>query len=268
VSFAETDGGSLYYETHGEGEPVLIHPGFGSTVELFFAITPALAQRYRVIAFDPRGSGRSTTEAPSGGSSMAAFADDAARVLDAAGADSAFVLGTSFGGMVVQHLALQYPERVRKLVLACTTPGGAHHVLPPPASMATFMAASAIEDPAAAARSTFPLHYSEAYAREHGAEIEARSLANAHLRSTAEGRSVQLTAVQAHDTYDRLPEIRMPVMVAHGGEDGIVPFANAKVLAERIPNARLCVYEGAKHIFFVERADELNRDMIAFFEES
>jgi pimeloyl-ACP methyl ester carboxylesterase len=142
VPFAETDDGRLYYETHGDGEPVLIHPGYGSTVELFFAITPVLAERYRVIVFDPRGSGRSTTEAPAGGSSMAAFANDAARVLDAAGEASAFVLGTSFGGMVVQHLALQYPERVRKLVLACTTPGGPHHVLPPPASMATFMAAS------------------------------------------------------------------------------------------------------------------------------
>ena len=114
---ADADGARLYYEVHGDGEPLLIHPGFGSTTALFFANTPALAAHFRVIIFDPRGSGRSDSAAPPS-PTMALFADDAVAVLRAAGAQRAHVFGTSFGGMVAQHIALLHPDRVRGLVAA------------------------------------------------------------------------------------------------------------------------------------------------------
>src|SRR5438552_22813 len=88
--------------------------------------------------------------------------------------------------------------------------------------------------------------------------------ATSSMRSTPEGRAGQLAAVQEHDTYDRLPEIKAPTLVAHGEEDGIIPVQNGRILAERIPNARLVIYPGAKHIFFVECAAELNAEVAAF----
>ncbi len=268
MPFAEAAGARLYYEVHGEGQPLLLIPGFGSTVEIYVANTPALSERFRVIVFDPRGSGRSDVPEPATAYSMPQFAEDCTVVLDAASADSAHVFGTSFGGMVAQHLALLYPERVRRLVLGCTTPGGSIHVSPPPEQIATFLAASGIADPAAAVRSTYPLHYSDAYIAGHDDEIVARSLKNAHLRSTPEGRAGQLNAVAGHDTWERLPELRTPVLVAHGAEDGVVPVQNGRNLAAQIPGARLKIYPGAKHIFFIECADELNDGISAFLTEN
>lgn len=268
MPFAEASGARLHYEVHGDGQPLLLIPGFGSTIEIYVANLPTLSERFRVIVFDPRGSGRSDVPQPATSYSMAQFAEDCTMVLDAAGAGAAHVFGTSFGGMVAQHLALLYPERVRRLVLGCTTPGGSMHVTPPPEQMATFLAASGIADPAEAVRSTYPLHYSDEYIAGHDAELAARAVRNAHLRSTPEGRAGQLYAVSGHDTWERLPELRAPVFVAHGEEDGVVPVQNARNLASQIPGARLKVYPHAKHIFFIECADELNDDITAFLTEN
>jgi pimeloyl-ACP methyl ester carboxylesterase len=268
MAFAEADDRvKLYWEEHvphggGAGASLLMIPGFGCSVEIYGSNTPAFAERFRTIVFDPRGAGRS--DSPESGYTMQRYADDCAAVLDAAGCDAAHVFGTSFGGMVALNFALAHPQRVRGLVLACTTPGGSAHVLPPPENLATFMAASLVEDPVESTRMRYPLHYSDDYVRDHDAEIIARSVATAHMRPTDAGRAGQLAAVQSHDVAARLHEIASPSFVAHGSDDGVIPAANADVLAEGIPGASLKIYDGARHIFFVERADEFNADVIAF----
>ncbi|HEY8173040.1 MAG TPA: alpha/beta hydrolase [Dehalococcoidia bacterium] len=266
MPFVEASGAKIYYELHGEGPPLLLVPGFGCTVEIYFAQTPVLSMHFRTIVFDPRGAGRSDT--PADGYSMQVYADDCVAVLHDAGFDSAHVLGTSFGGMVAQNLAVRHPDAVRRLILGCTTPGGAHHVLPPPENLATFLAALDVDDPAAATRMRYPLHYSDTYIAQHDDEIVARSIDTAALRSSPVGLAGQLAAVNGHDTFDGLPSIPAPTLVTHGDLDGVVPVENGRILARRIPNARLVLYEGAKHMFFVERAAEFNRDIIEFLEEN
>lgn len=199
---------------------------------------------------------------------MQAFADDCAAVLDAAGMESAHVLGVSFGGMIAQHLALRHPGRVRRLVLGCTTPGGAQHVLPPAEALELFLGSMEIEDQVVSMRARYPLHYSDAYTAKHDAALAAQARSTAHLRSSPEGRAGHLAAVQTHDTWDALPSIAAPTLVAHGAQDGVVPAENGRNLARRIPNARLKLYPQAKHIFFVECADEFNADVIEFLGES
>jgi pimeloyl-ACP methyl ester carboxylesterase len=262
VPFADAHGVRLYYEVHGQGEPLLLHPGFGSTVPVYWANTAALARHFQVIVFDPRGSGRSGV--PEGACTMQDFANDAAALLDAAGVESAHVFGTSFGGMVAQHLAIEHPRRVRRLVLGCTTAGGTRHVLPPGDNVVRFLGAAENPDPVAAVRATYFMHYSDEYAASHDAEIVARSLANEHLRSTPQGRAGQLAAVQGHDTHDRLREIAAPTLVLHGAGDGMVPVENGRMLAAAIPNARLIIYQRGRHIFFAECAAQLNADIVAF----
>lgn len=262
MPIASADGVHLYYEAHGAGEPLLLIPGFGCSIEIYCANAPALIERFRVISFDPRGAGRS--DAPADGYTMQAYADDCIAVLGAEGVDAAHVLGTSFGGMVAQNLALLHPLNVRRLVLGCTTPGGAVHVLPPGENLALFIAAGEVEDPAEATRMRYPMHYSDAYIAAHDEDIVGRSIATAHMRPPPEGRIGQLAAVATHDVYDRLHEIAAPTLVAHGDEDGVIPVENARNLASRIPDAQLKIYEGAKHIYFIERAAEFNADVIAF----
>lgn len=263
MPFADIPGARLYYETHGHGEPLLLHPGFGATVEVYWANIPALAERFRVIVFDPRGAGRTDAE-PLTAPTMADFARDAAALLDALGIEAAHALGTSFGGMVVQHLALDHPQRVRRLVLGCTTAGGATHILPDAADLARFMASAEIADPVEALRNNYPVNYSDAYAARHDAELVDRALTNAGLRSTPDGRAQQIAAIQAHDTSARIGEVRHPAFVAHGDDDRVVPAANGRFLAELLPHATLRRYPGARHIFFVERAAEFNIDVITF----
>lgn len=265
---AETRGdhaARIYYESLGSGPPLLLISGFGSNATVYWANIPRLSERFRVIAMDPRGSGRS--DVTPGPYTMPLLADDCVAVLDACGVRAAHVLGTSMGGMIAQHLALEHPNRVRGLVLACTTPGGMHHVLPPPEHLAVFIAAAEIADAAAAVRATYPLHYSDAYAAAHDAEIVARSRASEQLRSTPTGRAAQLAAVQAHDTFDLLPAVTAPTLVVHGERDGIVPVANGRMIAARIPGAGLRTWPDGRHLFFVEFADELNEAIISFLEE-
>ena len=211
---------------------------------------------------DRRGAGRS--DSPPDGYTMERYAADCAAVLDAAGCGAAHVFGTSFGGMVAMHFALLYPSRTRGLVLACTTPGGDAHVPPAAENIVRFMAASQVADPVESTRMRYPLHYSDAYAADHDAEIIARSLATAHMRPTEAGRAGQLAAVQAHDVSSRLHEIAAPTFVAHGSDDGVIPAANGRLLAAAIPGATLHIYEGARHVFFIERAAEFNADVIDF----
>jgi pimeloyl-ACP methyl ester carboxylesterase len=263
VPFADIPGARLYYEVHGEGTPLLLHPGFGCTVEVYWANTGPLAQHFQVIVFDPRGAGRSST-GDAAATTAKTYADDAAALLDVLGVAQAHVVGMSFGGMMAQHIALEHPRRVRRLVLACTTAGGAGHVPPPEANMAKFMAASEITDPAAAVRSTYFLNYSDAYVGEHDAEIVARALRNQGLRSNPAGLAVQMAAVQSHDTIGRLGEIAAPTLVLHGTDDGTVPVENGRALAAAIPGARLIEYPGGRHLFFVECAERMNADIVAF----
>ncbi len=262
MPYASIPSGNLYYETHGEGDPLLLHPGFGCTVEIYWRNTQPLAERFQVIVFDPRGAGRSDDGPPT--MTMSDFSGDAAALLDALGIESAHVFGTSFGGMVAQHIALEHPGRVRRLVLACTTPGGEAHVLPPAENMLRFMAASEITDPVEAMRSTYFLNYSDEFVAGHDALLAERALANQHLRSTPEGRAGQLNAVQNHDATARLREIAHPTLVAHGTEDGTVPVDNGRTLSARIPNAELRLYPRGRHLFFTECAEALNRDITQF----
>ena len=122
----QLNGVRLYYETSGDGDPLLLVPGFSNGLWIWFKQVEELARRFRVVAFDPRGVARS------GGRdepfTIADLADDVAALLDALDVESAHVLGASFGGFVAQEFALRYPARTRSLVLACTSYGGAGHV--------------------------------------------------------------------------------------------------------------------------------------------
>jgi pimeloyl-ACP methyl ester carboxylesterase len=260
VPLVDAAGARIHYQTHGDGEPLLLIPGFSCSASIYSSNVPALAERFRVIVPDPRGAGRS--DAPPGPYTMAQIADDLALVLYDAGVESAHVLGTSFGGMVAQHLALRHPSRVRRLVLGCTTPGAPAHVPPPAENMATFMAAAVEPEVAKAVRMRQPLQYTDAYFEQHAGAIIGRACAEPP--QSPDGRLGQTAAAAAHDAADALHRIAAPTLVAHGDDDGVVPVANAHTIAARIPGARLQIYEGARHLFFIERAAEFNADVLDF----
>src|ERR1700730_7092607 len=155
MPFVENQGVKIYWEEQGQGAPILLIMGLGWTSDLWFRSRPALAKRYRTILFDNRGVGRS--DVPPGPYSIAQMASDAAAVLDAARVDSAHIFGVSMGGMIAQEFALQYPNKVRSLILGCTAPGGPQAVRAEQEALQVLMTRG--QDPEAFAKVIGPFIY-------------------------------------------------------------------------------------------------------------
>jgi len=116
------NGVRLEYDLQGIGDPLVLIHGAQGDRSMFAGIAPKFAAQYRVLTFDQRGSGLS--EKPDMEYSMAMLADDTAALMDQVGFSSAHIIGVSMGGMIAQELVLRHPQKVRRLVLGCTTPGG------------------------------------------------------------------------------------------------------------------------------------------------
>jgi 3-oxoadipate enol-lactonase len=134
VPHIKANGINIYYESHGEGEPLFLIAGLGATHHLWELQVPSFARWYRVVAFDNRGSGE--TDKPTEPYSIAFFADDTAALMDALGIPMAHVYGQSMGGLIAQEFALRHAQRLHGLVLGCTTFGGPNSVPPSPQAAA------------------------------------------------------------------------------------------------------------------------------------
>lgn len=268
MSTVTSDGIELYYEDHGDrtAEPVLLIMGFIMNAGAWAPQIEALAPRYHVIAFDNRGSGRSAQ--PPGPYNMREFVADTAAVLDAAGADSAHIIGVSMGGMIAQQFTLAHPDRVRSLILMATTPGGPHSygydTMRTNAreldDIATIEDAMGGERLGEFARQLF----TEEFLAAPGAGFAQMVGSTMQHPSTLDGMRGQMAAIVGHDVYDRLPEIHIPTLVLSGSDDVMVDARNAPLLAQRIPGAELREFPGLRHGFAVERPDEINPVILEF----
>ncbi len=241
----------LYYQLQGAGPRLLFIPGSGGDLRAQpnpFHWPPA--RHFQMLSYDQRGLGRS--DKPPGPYTMAQYADDAAGLLEAVGWSRALVAGYSFGGMVAQELALRHPERVERLVLISTTAGGAGGSSYPLHRLAH------LSLPARARRLArlSDLRRHPAWQQTHPAQFEeicrqwlAELSPGADEPGRAQGLRWQLEARRHHDTWERLPSLRIPTLVCAGCYDGIAPPQAQQALARRIPGARLAWFEGG-HRFF------------------
>jgi 3-oxoadipate enol-lactonase len=251
MPFARNAGVKLHWESVGEGPAVLLIAGQGMTLDAWWATIPVLARSFRVIAFDNRDTGRSSRlPFPY---SVAQMARDAVAVLDAAGAQRAHVYGISLGSLVAQEVALRHPDRVQALVLGASSAGGFAAYKPSPSSFAqTFLVRAGAMGPEEAQWAAVPYTYAEKTRQSHPERI----LADIAHRVTSPPEPLaylhQATAVAAHDAYERLNRMAAPTLVVHGEQDVFVPPANALVLAERIPGAKLRLWPDAAHMFTID----------------
>ncbi len=253
---------SLQYELAGEGPPLLVVNGTGSDLRQRPSLLESpLVRHFTVLAYDHRGLGRSRAADPARQPLMADFARDALRLCDHLRWGQMLLLGISFGGMVAQEIALAAGDRVRRLVLACTSPGGAERASAP---LHEVYGLPLAERANRIALDTDLRASSDDRRREVLVKI-ITTAGEAEDPATLPGLRKQLEARRLHDTWERLPSLRIPTLVAAGRYDGIAPLANAEALASRIPGATLRVFEGG-HVFMLEDREAWPA-MIAFLNE-
>lgn len=237
---------SLHYEQTGaRGPNVLFVMGLGMQGRVWGPQIEDLTADHRVVSFDNRGIGQS--ERLRGRPTVADFADDAARVADAAGFASFHLVGVSLGGMIAQELALRAPRRVRSLVLIATHPGGPLGLVPLPRGLAAF-ARSLVGPRDGRLRAMQDLLYPpEFLATVDKAKLDARMKLQVGDRAAPRTLAAQLFAVMRHDTRRRLGQISAPTLVIRPDKDILVRPTHSDRLARGIPRARLVSVPDAGH---------------------
>jgi pimeloyl-ACP methyl ester carboxylesterase len=250
VPTANLNGVDVYYERSGSGPPLLFFNGSGATLTSSAPLIDRFRQQFDVLAHDQRGLGR--TAAPSGPFTMADYAADGAALLDHVGWERCAVVGVSFGGMVAQEFAVTWPERVVRLALVCTSPGGPGRSSYPLHELAELPP----EEQAAIGLTILDTRFTGDWLATHPDDM-AMVLGRAQLArgpkdpDQRRGELEQLGARRHHDVWDRLPAITCPTLVAGGRYDGIAPPANSEAIASRVAGAELRFYEGG-HLFVLQ----------------
>jgi 3-oxoadipate enol-lactonase len=259
------NGIDIHYERSGPGDGrprLLFLNGSGATIASSGLILGPFRERFDLVVHDQRGLGR--TGVPDAEPTMADYAADAAAVLDEVGWPTARVFGISFGGMVAQELAVTSPERIERLVLMCTSPGGEGGSSYPLHELRTLPA----EEQARLGPRLVDTRFTPEWLAGHPSDralLGHRADATEGPAEAARGAALQLAARAGHDVWDRLPRITCPTLVAGGRYDGIAPAENSSAIASRIAGADLRLYEGG-HLFIAQDAAAFP-DVLGFLAE-
>jgi pimeloyl-ACP methyl ester carboxylesterase len=228
----------IAHEVLGDGEPLTLVHGLAYDRRGWGQLPALLAEHFRVVLIDNRGVGES--DAPPGPYSVAQMAEDVVSVLDELGIEHTHLLGVSLGGYIAQEVALTHPERVQRLILVSTAPGGGRAVPMPAATQEVF--------------ARYPTMEREAGVRMFVEEIFRYRLERA---PTVEAWAAQATAGATYDNSDRVASIAAPTLVLTGGADVVVDPRNAGVLGELIPGARVEVVPDRGHLMIWEDSERV-----------
>ncbi|MFE7420301.1 alpha/beta fold hydrolase [Rhodococcus sp. NPDC057529] len=249
-----SDGTPIAYQESGTGPSLLLLAGQGNNHHWWDRVRTDFDKKFHTVTIDYRGTGSSGK--PETDYSTELFAEDAMRVLDALGIETAHVYGTSMGGRVAQWVAARHPRRVRALILGCTSPGGTHAV----ERSREVRANLAHPDPERSRSALLELMYTREWLDRNPGPYN--TLGDADM--PAHARLAHLRASNGHDAWDALPSISAPTLVLHGTDDLLSPVDNAPLLAERIPDARVQLLPGARHAYFEEEREVASTTAINF----
>lgn len=260
------NGIEIYYEEFGAGEPLVLVPGLGGTVESWTAQIRHFKRRYRVIALDNRGAGRSSM--PYGPYTMDQMASDLLGLLDALGiTEPVRLVGASLGGILAQCFIHHYPQRVCKLVLVCTgVSGGDPRVTFPSMQVIQKMVFPGVT-PAQRLRTLFGVFYHRDYLAANPGIVDDAVRLHAHIGVQPDyAAKAQFNAAQdARPYYKWLAKITVPVLIMHGEDDLVWPVKNAHTLHKGLHGrAELAIFPGAGHVLFQEKPEEFNARLEAF----
>ena len=246
---------SIDYDVKGSGPSLILINGLGFGRWGWFKQIPALSRHFRTITFDIRGE-----QNLSGG--VADLSAEVVALLDHLGIKKTHVLGTSLGGFVAQDLALNRPDLVNRLVLICTSSGRGPEPISPKA-LGRMLGWGSLSSESAMRRG-LEMATSDAYRQENPEEFDLIVRWRLADSPSLSAYYEQMMAGARFDVSHDVGNIMSPTLVVHGADDRYVPVANATALAEAIPNAKLRVLEDAGHLVFIERAKEVNKEIVTF----
>jgi pimeloyl-ACP methyl ester carboxylesterase len=262
MEFVEVGDLGICCELTGEGYPIVLIQGFTANMDWWDpGLLQTLSQQYRVLAFDNRGAGRTVTP-EEGDWTTETFADDTAALMEAMGIERANIFGTSMGGMISQELALKYPEKVNKLVLGSTFCGDVHTVYASQEVLEKLIDSSG--GPEEVLQRTTEMMFTQDSLKEQPEVVEGFKIAWMRAPTSKHNAMRQYMAAAKIDTYNRLPEINIPTLVVTGKEDILIPPENSRIIAERIPGAKLIEYEVYGHSFISRMPEAFINDLLEF----
>ena len=251
----------IAYEVLGEGEPLTLVHGLAYDRAGWGCLPELLSERFRVVLLDNRGVGES--DAPPGPYTVAEMAEDVATVLDKAGIERTNLLGVSLGGYIAQEFALTYPERVEKLILVSTAPGGPKAVPMPQSTQEVFARYPTMEREAGL-RMFVENSLGERGVRDLPQLVEEIFQYRLGHAPTVEAWVAQATAGVLFDAHDRIGAIDKETLVLAGGADVVVDPRNAELLGELIPNARVEIVPDRGHLMVWEDSERVAELVMEF----
>jgi 3-oxoadipate enol-lactonase len=262
TTFVEREGARLSYTVSGRSHApaLLLLNALGTSSEIWAPQLARLEKQFRVIRFDARGHGKSVLpDGPPAPCSMADLAADALAVLDAARVPRAHWCGVSLGGMVAMWVAAHHPERVQRLVLACTTAW-----MPPPEAWDERIAKVRAEGMAPMAEAVAGRWFTEGF-RKQSPDVVERILAQ--VRATQpRGYAEACAAIRDMDQRGSLGSITAPALVIAGAQDPGTTLEHAEALVAGIAGSDLAVLDAA-HLASVEQADDFTDTLIDFLRD-
>ncbi len=258
---ARVNGIEMAYELRGEGVPILMIHGAQGDQSMFAGMAATFSKNYRVLTFDQRGSGLS--EKPDMPYSIAMLADDTAALMDHLKIATAHIIGVSMGGMIAQEFALRHPQKVRSLVLGCTTPGGPKSIRLGGAAL-TSAYSTAPMTPEERGKALAEAAFTKGYIAKHPEIVTSMIEARRNRPIDSAAFPHRMKAAMEHDTYDRLGEIRCPTLVITGKDDALISWENSRLLSQHIKGAEEVILEPAGHCFWLEQPEQSNAAIAGF----
>ncbi len=253
----------LYYEEYGEGFPLLMILGLQANIDWWGkSLLKKVSNSFRVIVFDNRGAGRSNSSKSD--ISLHILAKDAVDLMDALNIEQANVFGHSMGGMISLMIALNAPQRVKKLIL-CSSHCGQSRLVPFSSKVKKILDQPQEKlSQEEIAKNFLSIFYTDEFLKNHPTFVELAIQNMTKRQMSPKNYNEQLNAIATFDMCDKLKNIKKPTLVLHGFKDVLVPVKNGEILANLIPNAKLNLFRNSAHVPFVEERDRFIQILIKF----
>lgn len=259
------NGIEIYYEIHGDGDPLVLIEGLGYSTWMWYKQIEELSKHFKVIIFDNRGVGE--TEKPDEEYSVSLFADDLAELLSSLNIKKTHILGVSMGGFIAQEFGLKYPDMVNKLILCSTSFGGLNSIPIPQETLNIMLKGGGKYESKEEIIEAIGTALNKDTLKENYNVIEKIMTEKVKNPQPKYAYQRQLMAGASFNAEERINNIKADTLILAGIGDRVVPYKNSELIKEKVLHAEVQLIEDAGHVFFMERPDITNKIIIDFLKK-